>query len=1118
MTLIDAGGGGGLSDIIRKRIKKPAPAPQPDAFAGLKPIGDALGNVGGAIGGALGEARKMPVIGGALDVLGAVGDATVSTPVGLAALGADSLLGTGLGGAAGRANAGRPFWELPKTAFQLTRGALGEVASDASQDPKARLLAGLAGTTADVGGFVAPIPGAGFLGRLGRLGARGANRLPSVIERSVGDAAPGAGMFGSREAAAISAGREAPRLTPPRLTTDATLAADLQASLDAAAAKKPGIADDATFRTKIAEAQARMYASQVPQAELANRMPVSRTDPGGGIYARPIASKVASGADLSRLPKSVRVADQAAADAGKVSPSGDVAVADTSLHDALAASLRAKGRPDLIVGETKPKSDFVGTSPRRSAVHDANEAAIAALRSGDMAGLEKALTAVKESGGSLDHTAARIRAAGLPGPTRGELAAIKRKPALTDSAIRGEAFRTRAKAPDLVAPAPAPAVAPARSNVVPIFDMARERAMAKDLNIERATADQLRRDIAARRAAPPPPPPPTPPTTTGGAQPPLPPASGLDKFLSVWNVPKALKASLDLSAPFRQGILLAAGHPGEFFGAFKPMIRSLTDSKYAQTLDTQIRSVDRPGLYLAPLDSAKLGAREEAFMSSFANKLPGVSASNRAYVTFLNKLRADVYDNVLDGWTSGGKAVSEADRLGLANVINHFTGRGDLPRMADSAGAFLNGMFFSPRFVVSRFQSVGDALGVLKSPGSLAAREAASSMAKFVGAGLTVLTLAKLAGYKVEDDPRSSGFGKIQIGNQTVDIWGGEQQVARYAAQVITGQAKTLTGKNAGQIRDVPRDQTIGRFVRSKLSPTTGKVNDVFGFVGGGGPTAKDRQANAGLPFMAQTIGRNLIGQPVKPDGSLINPFDSQSLTSPLGLADTIQSAQQGSPLGALSLLGFGVQTPDAPAAGGSAPTAPSGSTPRLVPPGAAGGTPRLVPPRSTGGTGSPRLVPPRVGGTGTPRLVPPRAVLTPPSGAGGRQPALMVPQTQGLVPPQPQGDVRSTISSAAQRAGIDPRLALAVGIVESNLNPAAVGDNGESHGVFQERLVYGRGGFTTPDPDPARQTERFAADVRRLLASGFRGSVGDLAAAVQRPYDPADYARKVNAAYQSLP
>jgi class 3 adenylate cyclase len=59
---------------------------------------------------------------------------------------------------------------------------------------------------------------------------------------------------------------------------------------------------------------------------------------------------------------------------------------------------------------------------RQAKVHEANETAINALRGGNMGATERALRDVKLLGGDLTHTAARIRGAGLPGPTRGELA------------------------------------------------------------------------------------------------------------------------------------------------------------------------------------------------------------------------------------------------------------------------------------------------------------------------------------------------------------------------------------------------------------------------------------------------------------------------------------------------------------------------------------------------------------------------------------------------------------------------------------------------------------------------------------------------------------------------
>lgn len=108
-------------------------------------------------------------------------------------------------------------------------------------------------------------------------------------------------------------------------------------------------------------------------------------------------------------------------------------------------------------------------------------------------------------------------------------------------------------------------------------------------------------------------------------------------------------------------------------------------------------------------------------------------------------------------------------------------------------------------------------------------------------------------------------------------------------------------------------------------------------------------------------------------------------------------------------------------------------------------------------------------------------------------------------------------IRQVAETFGLDPGIGLATAEIESNFDQYAVGDTDtqySSHGIFQERLVVGRGGFRSPDRDPERQSTRFYEDVKRYLASGGGGTPGQIAAAVQRPKDQAAYALKVDRAY----
>jgi hypothetical protein len=108
---------------------------------------------------------------------------------------------------------------------------------------------------------------------------------------------------------------------------------------------------------------------------------------------------------------------------------------------------------------------------------------------------------------------------------------------------------------------------------------------------------------------------------------------------------------------------------------------------------------------------------------------------------------------------------------------------------------------------------------------------------------------------------------------------------------------------------------------------------------------------------------------------------------------------------------------------------------------------------------------------------------------------------------------IAQLILDQARRTGADPYTLLATAIVESSLNPNAVGDGGTSYGLFQMH-VGGAGGSSH---DSARRylDPRVAAENR---ARHFRGgSGGAFAASVQRPADPAGYARKVDAVIAQL-
>src|SRR3990167_3839448 len=146
-------------------------------------------------------------------------------------------------------------------------------------------------------------------------------------------------------------------------------------------------------------------------------------------------------------------------------------------------------------------------------------------------------------------------------------------------------------------------------------------------------------------------------------------------------------------------------HHGQHGLVCSPPPRSL--SHWAAKAQESIRSRPTyPLMKQARLSLTEIGesftTREEAFMSSLAEDIPlagrGVRASNRGYVGFLNKLRADTFDDFMKKGQQLGIAEDPGFARSVAKYVNTATGRGELGRFEPAAVA-LNTVFFSPRLL-----------------------------------------------------------------------------------------------------------------------------------------------------------------------------------------------------------------------------------------------------------------------------------------------------------------------------------------------------------------------------------------------------------------------------------
>jgi hypothetical protein len=308
----------------------------------------------------------------------------------------------------------------------------------------------------------------------------------------------------------------------------------------------------------------------------------------------------------------------------------------------------------------------------------------------------------------------------------------------------------------------------------------------------------------------------------------------------VINIPRAIMVSSDLSAPFKQGIFLL-GKPKLFFSAFKDMFKYAFSEKAYQGLMEDIvkrptyKLMEKAGLALTDVD-APLILREEAYMGArLAERIPVfgkiIRGSDRAFVGFLNKLRADTFDAMVRDFTQLGYSMENEELLrGIASFINNATGRGDISGILARAQPLLNATFFSPRLMASRINLLWPGYYVkLPEPVRKEAIKTGLTTLSILG---SILGLAMLAGAKVELDPRNADFAKIRIGNTRYDILGGFQQYIRLLAQLATRTIiSSTTGKEIrlGEGYGKPsRLDILGRFFEMKTSPLFSLILDII--------------------------------------------------------------------------------------------------------------------------------------------------------------------------------------------------------------------------------------------------------------------------------------------------
>jgi hypothetical protein len=369
------------------------------------------------------------------------------------------------------------------------------------------------------------------------------------------------------------------------------------------------------------------------------------------------------------------------------------------------------------------------------------------------------------------------------------------------------------------------------------------------------------------------------------------------------NFPTTMLATLDISMIGRQGILTLPAHPKEWVKGLKSSYAAFfKGDKWAQMANKEYRTRAgyelgrRSGLFISDFDGS-LDRQEELFLSKWAKAIPVfgamVKASERAAVVGMNQLRTSIFDKTAREWE--GTSKTDEDYKQLARIVNMATGRGNITnKKIEGILPYLNVAFFSPRYVASRFEVLGE-LGLATKEAltkgqsiSPARKILAKQAISFLGAGLGVMVLASMIpGVDVEKDPRSSDWGKIKFGRSRADVWAGFQQPLRTLAQFVMGEGKSINSK---ELYTKNRLETVGRFIQSKLSPVVGQAIEI-------------------------ATGKDFLGQPLpkfENKGEMAGYMISK--IAPLIIQDMVEAANTHGPLSALvtgagAFHGIGMQT-----------------------------------------------------------------------------------------------------------------------------------------------------------------------------------------------------------------
>ncbi len=307
-----------------------------------------------------------------------------------------------------------------------------------------------------------------------------------------------------------------------------------------------------------------------------------------------------------------------------------------------------------------------------------------------------------------------------------------------------------------------------------------------------------------------------------------------DLLTNIAGVPRSVMASLDLSAPLNQGWGMISRK--RFYTSLGTMLKSAVSKGAFRDLQAEIIThpkydlAKKAGLRLTDLGD-KLEMREEQFMSTLLDKVPGIAGSQRAYTAFLNKIRLDSFSDLVIKAEVAGEDISIGSQTtkDLTSAVNDFTGGARVGKI-EGAVPLLNAAFFSPRKITSTVNMLNPVNYINPKISKTARLDRTRNIIGSLALTTGIIALyALLTGRKQETDPTSTDFGKIRSGDTRLDVSGGNATYLNILSRLITGRIKGSSGvsrKLGTGYGETSGFDLIAQFLRYKLSPNASLLVD----------------------------------------------------------------------------------------------------------------------------------------------------------------------------------------------------------------------------------------------------------------------------------------------------